>query len=166
MNIVYIHGLDSKLSPEKKTILERFGTVIAPVVDYYSNANAIESLIEKLKNQDVQVIIGSSMGGFAAYYISTVLHKPALLFNPALKNRSVEQIIPSVPFSKPCFKQLVLGNLDDVVNPGDTLRFLSRTFNEFTEFQIHLRPGLTHNIPLDVFEEEVSSFLNNAGFRF
>ncbi|QED37859.1 hypothetical protein FK178_09040 [Antarcticibacterium arcticum] len=166
MNIVYIHGLDSKLSNDKKEILQKFGNVIAPEVDYYSNANAIESLIEKLKNEEVQVIIGSSMGGFAAYYISTALQKPALLFNPALKNRSVEQIIPSVPISAPCFKQFVLGNLDDVVNPGDTLAFISKTFNEFTEFQIHLRRGLTHNIPLDVLEEEVSSFLNNAGLDY
>ncbi|HSJ11928.1 MAG TPA: hypothetical protein VK916_04550, partial [Gillisia sp.] len=90
--------------------------------------------------------------------ISTALKKPALLFNPALKSRSVEQIIPSIPINSPSVKQFVLGTIDDVVNPGETLGFISKTFNEFTDFHLHLRTGLTHNIPLDVFEEEIRSF--------
>lgn len=162
MNLVYLHGLDSKLSLEKKDILEKFGKVIAPEIDYYSNTNAIESLVDQLKDKKVDVIIGSSIGGFAGYYVSTALKKPALLFNPALKNRSVEQIIPSIPINSRSVKQFVLGALDDVVNPGDTLGFISKIYNEFTDFHIHLRTGLTHNIPLDVFEEEINSFLNFA----
>lgn len=162
MNIVYLHGLDSKLSLEKKDILEKFGKVIAPEIDYYSNANAIESLVDYLKDKKVDVIIGSSIGGFAAYYVSTALKKPALLFNPALRNRSVEQIIPSIPINRLSVKQFVLGAMDDVVSPGDTLGFISKIYNEFTDFHIHLRTGLTHNIPLDVFEEEIKSFLNYA----
>lgn len=160
MNIVYLHGLDSKLSLEKKEILEKFGDVIAPEIDYYSNENAIKSLVDYLKDKKVDLIIGSSIGGFAGYYVSTALKKPALLFNPALKNRSVEQIIPSIPINSRSVKQFVLGVMDDVVNPGETLGFISKTFNEFTDFHIHLRTGLTHNIPLDVFEEEIESFLN------
>lgn len=166
MNIVYFHGLDSKLNRDKREILEKFGTVITPEIDYYTNAHAIESLIENLKEKEIQVIIGSSMGGFAGYYVSTALNKPALLFNPALQNRSVKQNIPPIHISTFCFKQFVLGNLDEVVNPGKILEFLSKAFNEFTDYQIHLRPGLKHNIPLDVFEEEVRSFLKNAGFGF
>lgn len=160
MNIVYLHGLDSKLSPEKREILEQFGKVITPEIDYYSNSNAIESILDSLKGTKVDVVIGSSMGGFAGYYISTALKKPALLFNPALKSRSVEQIIPSIPINSRSVKQFVLGTNDDVVNPGETLGFISKTFNEFTEFHIHLRTGLTHNIPLDVFEEEIRSFFD------
>ena len=160
MNIVYLHGLDSKLSPEKKEILEKFGNVISPEMDYYSDANSIESILKYLSDKKIDVVIGSSMGGFAGYYVSTALKKPALLFNPALKSRSVEQIIPSIPINSRSVKQFVLGAVDDVVNPGETLGFISKTFNEFTEFHIHLRTGLTHNIPLDVFEEEVGAFLN------
>ena len=160
MNIVYLHGLDSKLSPEKKEILEKIGNVIAPDLDYYSNANSIESILKYLSDKEIDVVIGSSMGGFAAYYVSTALKKPALLFNPALKSRSVEQIIPSIPINSRSVKQFVLGVNDEVVNPGETLGFISKTFNEFTDFHIHLRTGLTHNIPLDVFEEEITSFFN------
>lgn len=163
MNIVYLHGLDSKLSPEKKAILEKYGRVYAPEVDYYTNPNAIESFMEACKDWDIQVVMGSSMGGFAGYYVANALSRPALLFNPALKKRSVPQNIPR-DNDQNKLKHIVLGQIDDVVAPADTLSFLSENFNPVTHFHLHLVPDLGHNIPEEFFEEEVSSFfkrLNN-----
>ena len=96
MKILYLHGLESKLSQEKRAVLERFGEVLAPHLDYYNNPETIESILNNYEKEGIDVVIGSSIGGFAAYYVSTVLKKPALLFNPALRKRSVEQSIPSV----------------------------------------------------------------------
>lgn len=158
MKILYIHGLDSKLSHEKKAILEKFGPVLAPDLDYYSDSKAIESIFSMYKNEEIDVVIGSSMGGFTAYYVSTRLEKPALLFNPALKKRSVEQAVPSNVIASLTLKQFVIGAQDDVVNPGETLNFLSEEYNEFTDFHLHIRPQLSHGIPLHVFEQEVESF--------
>ncbi len=162
MKILYIHGLDSKLSEEKKTILEKFGTVLAPDLDYYDDSNAIESILGKYEKEEINMVIGSSMGGFAAYYVSTVLEKPALLFNPALRKRSVEQTIPSVDINSYTLKYFVIGAQDDVVNPADTLNFISEIYNEFTDFHLHIRPQLAHGIPLNVFEEEVKNFFNKV----
>lgn len=159
MNILYLHGLDSKLSPEKKAILSQFGKVISPDIDYYSNSAAIDFILSEIENQNIDVVIGSSMGGFAAYYVSTALEKPALLFNPALHQRSVEQEVPSFLINTHNLKQFVLGAQDDVVNPAHTLQFLSRSFNRFTDFYIHLRPELNHGIPVPTFEYEVQSFI-------
>lgn len=85
MNILYLHGLESKLSDEKKAILKTYGTVIAPDLNYNSNPNTIQNLYDEYKNQEINVIIGSSMGGvqvfiwqmalvFALYY--TILPCP------------------------------------------------------------------------------------------
>ena len=158
MHILYIYGLDSKLSPEKRQILEEYGKVITPEIDYYSNEEAIKSILDQVKNEKIDAVIGSSMGGFAGYYISTILNVPSLLFNPALEKRSVEQEIPQFALTKNTDKKFLLGAIDDVIDPGDTLRFLSRNFNDFTNFHIQIMPGLTHNIPVEVFKKEVQSF--------
>lgn len=162
MKIVYIHGLDSKLSPEKREILEKFGTVISPDINYYDNPQSIDTILREVKGEDPDVIIGSSMGGFATYYVSTALQKPALMFNPALAERTVEQEVPEGKIEKRQLKQFLLGAIDDVVDPGKTLNFISEAYNQHTDFHIHILPGLTHNIPLDIFEAEVRSFLEKV----
>lgn len=159
MYILYIHGLDSKLSPEKKEILQKFGQVLSPDLNYYENPDAIDSILQEVEEEEIDVVIGSSIGGFAAYYVSEALNKPALLFNPALKERSVKQHIPDPSAKSLQMKQFVLGAKDDVVDPEDTFEFIGENYNRFTGLHLHLRPELTHNIPLDVFEEEVASFI-------
>jgi uncharacterized protein len=161
MNILYIYGLDSKLSPEKRTILEKFGNVFTPDIDYYSDTEAINSIMAQMKGIEINVVIGSSMGGFSGYYISTHLAVPALLFNPALEKRSIEQEVPDKIIDEKTRKKFILGAIDDVIDPGDTLRFLSRNFNEHTDFHIHIVPELTHNIPVSIFEEVVKEFFNS-----
>lgn len=162
MKILYLHGLESKLSQEKRAVLERFGEVLAPHLDYYNNPEAIKSILNTYEKEGVDVVIGSSIGGFAAYYVSTVLKKPALLFNPALRKRSVEQSIPSVVINSYTLKHFVLGADDNVVHPGGTLNFISEIYNEYTDFHLHIRPKLAHSIPLPVFEDEVENFFTKV----
>lgn len=157
MNILYLHGLDSKLSPQKKAILEKYGRVHAPAVDYYTNPDAIETFLDSCAKLEINVVMGSSMGGFAGYYVSNALSRPALLFNPALRKRSVPQNIPS-GVNDNNLKQIVIGQRDDIVAPADTLFFLSENFNPVTDIHLHLVPRLGHNIPVDFFKEEVETF--------
>lgn len=158
MNILYIYGLDSKLSPEKKAVLENYGRVLTPTIDYYTDSAAISSILNEMKKEKIDAVIGSSMGGFAGFYISTILRVPALLFNPALDKRSVEQEVPKLEFKESTNKKFLLGALDNVIDPGDTLRFIAGCYNKHTNFHIHIMPGLTHNIPVDVFTLEVEEF--------
>ena len=163
MNILYIYGLDSKLSPEKRAVLENYGEVFIPNIDYYNDSQAIESIFSQMKNSNIDCVIGSSMGGFAGFYISTILGVPALLFNPALEERSVEQQVPDLQILRRTRKKFLLGAIDEVINPQDTLRFISRYINEHTDFHLHVMPGLTHNIPINIFEEEVKNFFSEIG---
>lgn len=158
MNILYLHGLDSKLSPEKREILEKFGKVYAPDLNYYQDQNAIESILNMYPDVEINTVIGSSMGGFAAYHVSNALFRPALLFNPALQKRSVPQNIPADNNNYNNLKQIVIGQTDDVVSPADTFSFLTENFNPVTDIHLHLVPRLGHNIPVEFFEEEVKSF--------
>ncbi|WP_435138579.1 YqiA/YcfP family alpha/beta fold hydrolase [Formosa sp. A9] len=160
MNILYIHGLNGSLSAEKRTILEHFGSVYAPAIDFENTPDSIAQIISSYKEIDINVVIGSSMGGFAGYYVSNALQRPALLFNPALAQRSVLQNIPELPYQKSILKHIILGTADDVVNPKETILFLANTIVEHPEYDIHLRNDLAHRIPIDIFEEEAEDFFS------
>lgn len=159
MNILYLHGLDSNLSNEKKEILDQFGTIFAPDLDYRSNPNMIETLFNQYSNQNIDVIIGSSMGGFAGFYLSKLLQIPALLFNPALPYRtSVLQNIPSTKENHNHLLQIVIGNQDDVIRAEDNLAFIMKLLPLKNDFRLHIISELGHGIPVDVFESEVNLF--------
>lgn len=159
MNILYLHGLDSFLSDEKNQILKPFGNVIAPKLDYRSNPNCIETLFNQYFNQNIDVLIGSSMGGFAGFYLSKMLQVPALLFNPALPYRtSVLQNIPMIKEENKNLLQIVIGNQDDVILAKDNLDFISKLLPLKNDFRLHLIAELGHGIPLDIFEDEVGLF--------
>lgn len=161
MHILYLHGLDGSLSVEKRTILEEYGTVYAPSIAYRHNPNIIEQLLTTYTDHDpeIDVVIGSSMGGFAAYYVSDVLNQPALLFNPALAYRSVEQEVPqNIPDSLN-FKYIVVGGKDEVIDPDSTVAFLKNSsLSSSPKYHLDIRFQLGHRIPVDYFEEVVEAF--------
>lgn len=158
MNILYLHGLNGSLSSEKRLILEQYGDVYSPAIDYENAPNSILNIITKYKTIPVHVVIGSSMGGFAGYYVSNYFQSPALLFNPALVKRSVKQNIPEIEYKTSVVKHIVLGREDDVVNPKETLQFLANTLDFKPEYNIHLCRDLAHRIPITVFKNEVGDF--------
>lgn len=160
MNILYLHGLNSSLSPEKRIVLERYGNVEGPAIDYESNPDCLIWLYNCYKNTEIDLVIGSSMGGFAGYHISKLFQVPALLFNPALANRSVVQNIPGTPETNGSSISVVLGAKDEIVNPQKTLNFIGDLLMVSQDYNIQIRHDLEHQIPLAVFEEEVMRFMS------
>lgn len=158
MKILYLHGLESRLSPEKREVLEKYGEVVAPDVDYHQDPKAIENLLKKYAGLNIDAVVGSSMGGFAGYHISNRLDRPALLFNPALKRRSVKQEIPLRISASTKLKQIIIGEKDEVVKPSETLEFISSELDRGSEYYIHLRRDMEHRTPVEIFEEELDSF--------
>ncbi|RXG21918.1 YqiA/YcfP family alpha/beta fold hydrolase [Leeuwenhoekiella aequorea] len=158
MTILYLHGLESKLSAAKKAILEQYATVIAPDLDYKNNPDAVQQIYLNYKSETIDYIMGSSMGGFAAYHLGLAFNKPVLLFNPVLVKRSVSHNIPKFEAASSGFGQVVLGGKDTVVDPSDTLIFLGNQLKRGFDYHIHLRAEMSHRTPLDVFKEEVGMF--------
>ncbi|TBV25667.1 MULTISPECIES: YqiA/YcfP family alpha/beta fold hydrolase [Meridianimaribacter] len=161
MNILYLHGLNGSLKPEKRNILEAYGTVIAPSIDYQNNSNAISWLYDSYANKSIDVVIGSSMGGFTGFHLSKLMQIPALLFNPALASRSVVQQLPNTPSNNGSTISMVLGAKDTVIDPKGTLSFLGNTLSQKQLYKLTILPNMEHRIPLDVFEEAVLKFLKN-----
>lgn len=119
----------------------------------------IKTLYNEYKNQDINAIIGSSMGGFAGFYLTQLMQIPALLFNPALPYRtSVLQNIPSIKKENNHLLQIAIGNQDDVILAKDNLEFITKLFPVKCDFRLHLINELGHGIPIDIFENEVDLF--------
>ncbi len=160
MNILYLHGLKSKLKEEKRRILEKYGNVFAPDIDYSREHIQPVQILQNYPDIEFNVIIGSSMGALNAYIISDWIGRPALLFNPPLSKHPENINLPKEKFIKIfSSKQILLGGKDEVVDPKDTLSFLSNHLQE-NELELKIHPGLGHRIRLDLFEEQVSHFFS------
>lgn len=160
MNILYLHGLLSKLNPKKRTVLEKYGEVFAPDIDYSRDQTPYIEILEPFESTEFNVVIGSSMGGLNAYIISNLIGRPALLFNPPLSKHPWSTMSPEPKFTHGlASKRIVLGAKDEVVNPQETLNCIAKRFCN-DEIVIKIEPQLAHRIPLDVFETEVEDFFS------
>ncbi len=160
MNILYLHGLKSKLKEEKRRILEKSGNVFAPDIDYSREHIQPVQILQNYPDTEFNVIIGSSMGALNGYIISDWIGRPALLFNPPLSRHPERIELPKEKFIRiNSSKQILLGGKDKVVDPQETLVFLGKHLQEH-QLEIKIDPYLGHRIPLDLFEEQVSHFFS------
>ena len=158
MNILYLHGLKSKLNPEKRKVLEQYGRVFTPDIDYENGHIQPVEILKNFPGTEFNVLIGSSMGALNAYIISENIGRPTLIFNPPLS--IYQKINFSSRFTKgSAFKQIVLGGSDVVVKPSETMKFLGNHLQEF-EMEIVIDPHLSHRIPIEIFQEQVQSFFS------
>lgn len=157
--ILYYHGLDSFLSNEKREILERFGSVKAPIFDYRNIKGNLET---ELFNTDfvlnINVVIGSSLGGLVAYLASERNNIPCLLFNPALYKNILDWDIvqtsdPSTPHSRNKLAYIVLGEKDDVVVFEENRKYIEKNVRD--PKQVVIEQDMLHRIPVDIFEKHV-----------
>src|SRR5680860_1322330 len=137
MNILYLHGLIGELSDEKRDILEKYGKVFAPDIDYNLKHVQPELILESLKGIEINVVIGSSMGALNAYIISDSIGRPSLLFNLPLAKYIENNQIPAHYLKGNSFKQIVLGGVDDTVDPKETLSFLANHLQK-DELELHI----------------------------
>ena len=85
MNILYVHGLGSgKNSKTLEDIKIFFNDYIVHGIEVNENAaESVKKIQYYVDHNDIDIIIGCSMGGFYASYIMNVKHK--FLVNPAFQ---------------------------------------------------------------------------------
>ena len=144
--IIYLHGLESDPGGPKVSFLAEKGTVYAPAMNYESLD--LHEFILTLGMPDL--IIGSSMGGYIADIIGSILGVDVLLFNPALHSRSIDfDFDNDTPYGGENYKRtIILGTEDDVINPKMTKK-LRPYFDNSAKFEEI--EGMGHRTPLDVF---------------
>ena len=159
MNILYLHGLNSKLSDKKREVLEQYGQVYAPDINYSEKHFQPDLILKEFPNIEFNVVMGSSMGALNAYAISEIIGRPALLFNPPLSK--YQEVESKSKFTRGLTsKQILLGGSDDVVNAAETLNFLGKNLQK-SVLNIKVLPQLGHRIPIDVFTDQVEKFFKD-----
>ena len=148
-SVIYFHGLESKPGGIKVEYLNNtFDIVKAPAMDY-TKKGIFKEWLNYVKKEKPNLIIGSSMGGYFALALASHTGIPVLAFNPAVHSRSFE--IDGLQSGKVKIKGLVvLGEDDDVVDPGKTHSMLKGSWNDL-EIQVEKEMG--HRIPLSVFTD-------------
>ena len=123
MNVLFLHGLESKpTGPKMQYLKDRFTNYYAPEIDY-EEPDAYEEILDLCIAEEFDMIIGSSMGGYFAHAIGTTLGTPVIMFNPALHSRSFNPY-GVVCGEKPIDGVCVLGMDDDVIDPTTTYNML------------------------------------------
>ncbi len=163
-NLLYLHGLDSFLSDEKRLVLSQYFNVISPKIDYLTD-DVNEILADILNQQKIDCIMGSSMGGYVGYHLSRKLHKNCLLFNPAMLSRSLDinfEAKQNYAFYSGLMCVL-LGKKDDIIPFKNSYELLIYD-DSIAKINFIIHSNLGHRIDLKTFEEAVWAFyalLNN-----
>lgn len=163
-SLLYLHGLDSQPLHLKVRALEAFGAVTAPQLDY-RRPGFYEQQLAPLAPLQFDAYVGSSMGGWLALQLALAAQVPALLFNPALVQRSHEPDLEGIPAADPQAQRaplyVLFGEQDDVI-PWTSSH--QKLVEEVDQEQLHVRrlPGLGHRIPPRIFEEAVAWFMESA----
>lgn len=151
MRVAFFHGLESKPNSEKNQILNKtFDYVYAPAMDYH-NSNLFDTVLQGVKDNNIQLLIGSSMGGYFAYCISTLTGIPTILFNPAVVNRSFNPV--TKVGSQKAHHTVVYGENDDIINPEKSQEWFKKygvgSFKYYWE-------NMGHKIPSNIFRKYIS----------
>lgn len=153
LRIAFLHGLESPHISDKTEFLNKeFSFVYAPQMDYH-DPNLFEKTLKEIQENKIDLIVGSSMGGWFAYCLSTITNIPTLLFNPALHSRSFNPQISIGSFLPE--QTLVLGIHDDLIKPADTVDYLAE---KKIKGQIFLEEN-GHRTPIDIFMKYVNNFV-------
>ena len=155
LRIAFLHGLESPHISDKTEFLNKeFSFVYAPKMDYY-DPNLFEKTLKEIQENKIDLIVGSSMGGWFAYCLSTITNIPTLLFNPAFHSRSFDPVVNTGDhFPR---QTIVLGMKDEVIKEADTVEYLhNNNIGCLVFFE-----NIGHRTPIDIFEKYVNKIVNN-----
>ena len=156
--VLYLHGLESKQGGPKVDFLANEFIVHAPKMDYKDPELNIKMFFTM---QDFQpdLIIGSSMGGYVADILSQKYGVPAILFNPAVHNRSfdpaIEPLIEGEQADLQKKKIVVLGKNDEVIPP-----YIAQIMFENNRYYEIVFEEMAHQTPLNIFIDTINNYKN------
>jgi len=149
--VLYLHGLEGSNASTKVDFLKEVSDCYAPTIDY-KDPYIEDLLLKMVRAFNPKVIIGSSMGGYAALLLGNHFDIPVVAFNPAIHSRSFDPDFKNLSVEDPRIgftPVVVLGMEDGVINPLITKEILNDAFFDcvIEEFE-----GMEHRIPLINFE--------------
>ena len=137
MKYFYFHGFGSSPEAKKaKDMIEILGEDNVNVPDFNKSSTGVKKLLDDIINSikesnEESLIVGSSLGGLYAIYVSAMSNCKCVLLNPCLfpqaiiskitKEVNVEDIIDAQNLSLTAFKNYNQDNVEVWVTKDDTL---------------------------------------------
>jgi hypothetical protein len=152
MRVAFFHGLESPAVSDKTVALEKlFDYVYDPAMDY-KDQGLFNTVLNEVKKQKIDLLIGSSMGGWFAYCISTLTGIPTLLFNPAVQGRSFDPNV--MRGSTNARHTIVFGKSDDLIDPKKSLNWFKS--NGVGSFDYNYESN-GHRTPIGIFKKWINA---------
>jgi len=156
--VLYLHGLESKQGGPKVDFLAKEFCVYAPEMDYKDPM--LQNWVDFIMRQfQPDLIIGSSMGGYVADILAQKYGIPAILFNPAVHNRSfdpaIEPLIEGEQADLQKKKIVVLGKNDEVIPP-----YITQIMFENNRYYEVVFEEMAHQVPLPIFIDIIDNYKN------
>jgi len=156
--VLYLHGLESKQGGPKVDFLAKEFCVYAPEMDYKDPM--LQNWVDFIMRQfQPDLIIGSSMGGYVADILAQKYGIPAILFNPAVHNRSfdpaIEPLIEGEQADLQKKKIVVLGKNDKVIPP-----YITQIMFENNRYYEVVFEEMAHQVPLPIFIDIIDNYKN------
>lgn len=173
MKILYVHGFGSRFDPDLPKVKElaKLGEVFGVDVDYsLSREDALRPVFVAARENDVDLIVGTSMGGYAAAEVGCSSGVPFVAVNPVtapyntLLDLGVDDNTTVTYRNFPltgCCGLVLLDDGDEVLNSAATAGFLRHYY------RVEVFHGGSHRFEhmkeaLPVIEE----FMNSAPFGY
>lgn len=156
--ILFLHGLDSKPYEDRIEMLQSTGAeVFAPHINYREE-DGLDRALKIIEREGITHLVGHSIGGLLAFYLSNTFHLPALMFNPAFGSKNDKLIIRPGRLSEEPYDQqyAVVGLKDDVVSPDKQLANLKYAKVVWTV------EDMGHGVPPRIFKKYLDSFANET----
>ena len=153
--ILYIHGFRSKGNGEKAKALQTYfpdENVISPSLETkpFQDMNYLMELTKfHLKKNERVIVIGTSLGGFYAHYLSRALGIPCVLINPSFN--------PSESLENSLGINTIYGSEKFGDNTIQTLNLKREHLDEFNELEKHL---ITNDSPFTISDPLINLFIS------
>lgn len=151
---IFFHGLESSPKSDKSEWLKKHYNAYCPPMDY-TNPHLFQEMYNEVLRINPRILIGSSMGGWFAYCLSTLTGIRTLLLNPAVHSRSIE---PKVVLGKtPAHHLVILGKTDDVIDPNQSKNWFRKNGIGQIEFAME---NIGHRSPVSVLQKYMEKAIN------
>jgi len=152
--VIFFHGLESSPNSDKSEWLKKNYGAYCPEMDY-TNPNLFADMYNEVMSRSPRILIGSSMGGWFAYCLSTLTGIRTLLLNPAVHSRSIE---PKVKIGRiPAHHHVVLGKSDDLINPTKSKDWFRK--NGIGEIEFFME-NIGHRSPVTILQKHMQTAIN------
>ncbi len=128
MKAIWIHGMGGSPNQDKIALMEQYGwETHALHLDYVQEPLRFEILRDYCTKHHIDVLVGSSFGGFLAFWLSEELGLSCILLNPAVSIRGKSKNKPnSVTHLRSALCLVALGAKDELIDAQRTLLFIEQ----------------------------------------